>query len=146
MKTFFESYKRNSDGASAVEFALLAPIFILMIVGTVDMGMYVLQKTQLHNTVHTSAVYVARAADDESLQTIAQETHQGNFEDITVTSAFECECADGAVLSCPASCGSDDYQRRYVLVSGTGSYSSLFPYPGIPQSITISTQSRVRVD
>lgn len=138
--------KNDDSGASAIEFALLAPIFILLIVGTVDMGFFVLEKMKLHNVVQTTAVYAAKAGNTDNVQTVAQETYEGDFEKLTINSTIECECSDGVVAECPISCDSDDYQRRYVLINGTGNFTTLFPYPGFADSISISTQARVRSD
>lgn len=139
-------FRDNEDGASAIEFAILAPVFVLLIAGTLDMGFYVLEKMKLHNVVQTTAAYAARAGETDSVQTVAQETYQGDFSKLNITSALECECSDGVVAQCPLSCGSDDYQRRFVLINGTGNFTTIFPYPGIADSINISTQARVRVD
>ncbi|MBL4804359.1 MAG: pilus assembly protein [Alphaproteobacteria bacterium] len=139
-------FKKDESGASAIEFAIIAPIFILLIVGTADMGFFVLEKMKLHNVVQTTAVYAAQAGSTDSVQTVAQETYQGDFADLNITSVMECECSDGVASGCPLSCGSEDYQRRFVLINGTGNFTTLFPYPGLPENISISTQARVRVD
>lgn len=143
---FLQEYIRNELGASAVEFALLSPILIVLLIGTVDFGFYIMQSMRLQNVAHASAEYVSQAQDDANVQIIAEEAYAGDFADITLTSEFECECSDGVVDVCPVSCGSNDYQRRYVSVTASGTFQALMPYPGLADDLELESTARMRVD
>lgn len=140
-----KKYIQNTDGIAAIEFALVAPILIFLIVATVDIGSYVMEDMKLQNTAHATAEYVAMVQSDSNAQTVAAESYRGNPEEITVSSSFSCECADGTPQACPLECGADDYQRRFVTVSVDAAFTPLFPYPGT-NDVNLQGLARMRVD
>ena len=56
------SLRRDSEGAAVVEFALVAPVFLLMLLGTVNIGQMIYGKAILNGAVE-------RAARSSSLET-----------------------------------------------------------------------------
>lgn len=136
----------DEEGASAVEFALVSPFLLLLLIGVVDLGSFITERFKVQNAIAAAAEYVAEVQDDANVQVVAQEAYNGDFSAMTVTSDFECECGDGVAAACPVACGTDDYQRRFVVVGGQATFEPLFPYPGIPASIVLQSTSRVRVD
>ncbi len=48
---------RRQEGASAVEFGLIAPIFLLMLVATIDLGLALFTQFQLNGAVSAAANY-----------------------------------------------------------------------------------------
>lgn len=144
----FKNFINKSDGASAVEFALISPIFVMLIIGVLDMGTMINDRIKVHNIAVSAAEYASYAADDSDLGTIVQEMHGSDFDNVSLTSSFECECASGAVSSCPLTCDDpDDYQRRYVVVSATKQFSPLFNYPTLyTEGVTFDSSVRRRVD
>lgn len=146
MLKMFKKYLRNESGASAVEFALISPILIFMLIGTVDFGFFITERMQLQNTAHAAADYVAQVQDDANVQIVAEESYGAGFEDITLTSEFLCECSDGVEAACPVSCGDDDYQRRFISIAASGTFEPIFPYPGLPTDMPLQSTVRMRVD
>jgi hypothetical protein len=57
-----------------------------------------------------------------------------------------CECPDGTSYgsSCPSSCSGGMAAVYRVNVKVTGTYSPLFPWPGIPSSLTFSSSASMR--
>lgn len=145
MKGFFKKYIHDCGGVAATEFALIAPIFAMLLVGTADMGMYILENMRLQNAAHAAASYVAQAQSEENAATVAAEIYNGRGQ-IDVDTELACECADGVPLVCPASCGADDYQRRFINITINGTFNSLFPYPGLPEEMSLAGYARMRVD
>ena len=137
---------REESGASAVEFALMAPVLVLLLLGLADMGLLVVERVQIQTLTTAAAEYVVRTQDDTNLPIVAAEVYPGNMNDITLESEFECECADGEAQICPVSCADGDYQRRFISVSASGNFSPLFPYYGLSDNITLQSTARLRVD
>jgi Flp pilus assembly pilin Flp len=146
MFIFLRSYLRLQGGASAIEFALLAPVLVFMLVATLDFGMFIKQKMMLQSMVSTAADYAMRTQSDGGLETVAENAYGGEFENITLIYAFECECSDGVVRQCPTDCAMNDYQRRFIKVDASGVFEPMFPYPGVPSSLTLDSTSRMRID
>ena len=66
---------------------------------------------------------------------------------LTVTSKQRCGCT-GATLSntCPATaCTAPTHALVYVEVNVTGTFNSMFNYPGLPASITVNKTYDMRV-
>jgi Flp pilus assembly protein TadG len=143
---FFKTYIRQCRASVAVEFSLIAPILIMLLAGTVDVGFYVTERMEVQNTAHAVAEYVSLMQDDANAQTVAEESYGRNIEGLTVNSDFFCECADGVAMECPTVCGGQDYQRRYVRITVNGSFSPIFPFPGVPESVGMQGYARMRVD
>ena len=57
------SLSQDMDGTAAIEFALVAPIFALVLVASVDLGMLIFSRFQLEAAVSTSASYAIAHAD-----------------------------------------------------------------------------------
>ena len=141
-----DRYVKNIAGMAAVEFALIAPILALTLIVTIDMGMFITSKMQVHNAANVIAEYVASQDDDVDVQIVAEESYAGVFADITATSDFSCECDDSVIQACPVTCIGEDHQRRFVDVTVGGSFSPIFAYPGFESSIQIEGVARTRVD
>ena len=146
MRKFIQKYITRNDGASAIEFALLAPLLVFMLVATLDFGIFIKQKMMLQSMVSTTADYAMRTQSDDGLETVAEHAYSGNFEKITLSLDFECECSDGVAQVCPSACGLNDYQRRFIRVEAEGIFEPIFPYPGIPENINIQSSARMRID
>lgn len=139
---------KNSEGASAVEFAIMAPVFAMLIVGTLDIGTIINDRIKVHNIASSVAEYAAKAADDTDIDTVAQEMHGEDYAGVTLTSDFECECVDGVVQACPLTCADpDDYQRRFVSVSATQNFTPIFSYHTLyTGDVVLNSSVRRRVD
>lgn len=147
MSFYSSGYFGDEQGASAVEFALIAPVIIMLFVVTIDLGFLMRDKMQLQNAVFSIADYVAQAQSADNLNQVAAEVYNDDAGNVDFSAEFTCACSDGIVVSCPVTCiGDGDYQRRYVTVSGEGTFDTLFPYPGTFDSMDFSSSARVRVD
>lgn len=146
MIKFFMHYIKNSHGASATEFSLLAPVLVLLLVGTIDFGLFIKQELQLQKMVSETASYAARIQGDSNLDAVAEGAYEGDFSKVTLDTILECSCSDGAAQTCPADCADDDFERRYVSISASGTYQPLFPYPGLPENMVLQSTARMRID
>ena len=71
----------NDSGAAAVEFALIAPAFIAILLGVIGLGMLMFAQASLHYAVETSArcasVQTTVCPDATTTQTFAQNNYYG---------------------------------------------------------------------
>lgn len=145
---FIKNYFSSECGVAAVEFSMLAPILILLMVGVMDMGLYVRDKMKLEQISRASVDYVLNGGLEENIQTEVLEYYDSeHVSDYTVTAERVCTCSDGVAQDCGAvTCDFGDYSRQYVQVSINRNYSTLFPYPGIPEELTLNGHARMRLD
>lgn len=141
---------RNNDGVAAVEFALLAPMLLFILVGMIDYGLFINTKMQLQGLSDRAAQYVALggAQADVDANIIQQSPlytdAASNQTSINFTGEVVCECAGGAAVSCAGTCASGDYVRNFYIVTITAVYEPLLPWPGIDDSITLQGYSRLQ--
>lgn len=143
-------FLKSDSGAAAVEFAMTAPLLILLMVGIFDMGSYIRDRMRLEQISRAAVDYVMQGGQDENIkQDVVSYYDQAGTDAglYDVSSERVCTCSDGVAQSCSAvSCGSGDYSRQYVEVTINRTYTTLFDYPGIPHSINLAGSARMRLD
>ena len=147
-------FKRNSkceSGTSLIEFALLAPVFLFLMVGLIEVGRYT-----YYGIV---AVHAARAGVQFGSQNLVTAADPGGnaIENAALADAGSpsgwrathtviCVNAGGTTITCPSPPASTvQGMIYYVQVQVTGTVTSLLKYPGIPQQSTITSTAQMRV-
>ncbi len=60
MFAYFARLRRDAEGMSAVEFALMLPVFLLILVGMTDLGRALYQTNTIEKGLRAGAMYAAR--------------------------------------------------------------------------------------
>ena len=153
------TYRRflGVEGAVLVEFALAAPILVTLVLGIADLGLLAANTAALEGVTRVGAEYARNnttcQADLAGQSCIAgiksAMTNSGNFNPpITFPSdpSASCECDDGSPITCGTTCadvGKPSPNRVLITVSASQSYTPILPWPGLPSSVTASTEMRV---
>jgi Flp pilus assembly protein TadG len=141
---------RNERGTSLIEFSLLAPVFIFLLIGLVEVGRYtyygIVAAHAARAAVHYGSVGLTTAADTAGMKTAAvADAPAVSGASWTVTPTHFCTVS-GAPIVCPGDNGSvSPTLVYYVQVQVTGTIRSLLNYPGIPTNIPISATAVMRV-
>ncbi len=93
MKKRFKLWRQREDGQAMVEFALILPIFLLILCGIIDFGWLFYNQLTLNNACREGARYaVVNTAEDANTQAIINHIENSQFHvfandgvDITVT-------------------------------------------------------------
>jgi Flp pilus assembly protein TadG len=142
----------RQGGQSLVELAMVVPMMLLLLVGIIEIGRFSYYSILVANAARAGAQYgaqgLATAADTNGIQTAAQSDGQNDAR-LTVTSAQLCGCAGNSLGTCPTApppptCA-NNHPLVYVSVTASGTFSSLFNYPGIGPSITVTSTEQMRV-
>jgi Flp pilus assembly protein TadG len=136
-------------GSSAVEFALVAPFIIVMLVGTVDYGYASFQRMAAQ---HGAQVGAERAAltgfNVDAISTAVQSASSAAQISATPAPVQSCGCASGTTFTagtCGTACPDGTKSGTYVTVSAQVVYNTLLPYPGIPNQFTFTETAFVRI-
>jgi Flp pilus assembly protein TadG len=143
---------RSQAGTSMVEFALVAPVLIFLLIGLIEVGRYTYFGILAANAARAGVQYGAQslntAQDKTGMANAAVADAQGlaNWTATNggVTAQYLCS-QNGAVA---ASCGTATPAPGtvyYVKVTVTGTFKSLLNYPGIPNGVPISATAMMRV-
>jgi Flp pilus assembly protein TadG len=150
-----KSASRSDSGASLIEFAIIAPVMVFLLIGLIEIGRYAFFAILAANAARAGAQYgsqnLVTAYDtggitDAALQdgqSLANWTASGGG--VTVNQL--CALDGGTPAACSTPWGSSPPQNTiyYVQVQITGVFNPLLNYPGIPKNIPISGSSTMRV-
>ena len=144
------AFRRGVSGAISVEFAILFPVLVVLIVGAWDVGRFINTASALTNLSRSGLQYALTKFWDEDAveQAVLDEADRQGMTGVTVNALATCECPDGTVpLDCSLSnaCGATDDPLIFYEVSTTTTYDMTIPYPYISLStITRSGRARIR--
>ena len=130
-------FARGERGQSLMELALLALVFIVLMLGVVDFGRvyfaYVSVTNGARNGAHYASVSPSNAADTTGIKSAAV----ADTSDLLDTSSSNPDVS--------VSTGTDSQGRLYADVTMTYTFSTIFPWPGLPTSIDVERTVRARV-
>jgi Flp pilus assembly protein TadG len=137
----------GSEGGSFVELALILPLFLLIFVPTVDIGRALYMSIEVAAAAQAGAAYGIQNPTDISGMQTASASGVSNLSSVNATATYGCECSDGtsASASCTTTPTCTYNYVNYVDVVASVPYTPTFSYPGLPSSITISREVRLRV-
>lgn len=129
-----------------IEFAVLAPVLLLLLVGLIEVGRYMFFGILAAHAARAGVQYGARnlstaadAAVNGSATTGAALQDGQSLPQFKATSSVFCT-VNGALSTCPSNTANavPPSLVYYVDVQVTGTFKSLMKYPGIPQSLPVS--------
>lgn len=139
---------RSERGTSMVEFALLAPVLILLVIGLIEVGRYTYFGILAAHAAEAGARYGAQnlhtAQDIVGMQTEAI-SDAANLPQWHATASYTCY---NGVLATNGNCASGTPGPNivyYVKVQVTGTFNSLLNYPGVPTAAPITATATMRV-
>jgi Flp pilus assembly protein TadG len=149
-KSFIRRLMLQQSGASAAEFALVLPILTVLLFGAVDVSGLAWAKMQVGAAARAGASYALTYGFDEAGINLAV----ANATGLTVTAGTPTEtfgCPDAAIGIAVAAddstpcAGSGELPGNYVTVGASADYTPIFGWPGLPETIPLSAESKVRV-
>ncbi|MFC3068851.1 TadE/TadG family type IV pilus assembly protein [Phenylobacterium soli] len=132
-------------GAAAVEFALVAPILLLLMAGLVDGSRLIAASMQVNSAAQAGADFALRngwnqagtaaavSAAASGLDAPGVALSQGCVANATLTAAAGATCPDGRAPG------------RYVTVTASAPYRSVMRWPGVALPSSVSAKAVVRV-
>ena len=137
-------------GQSVLELALLAPMLLLMLVGTIEIGRFAYFAIEATSAARAGAQYGMQSLTDSKDITgiqLAATNDAPDLPQLNVTAKDLCACSNrpSRYVRCPAqSCGAG-HPVVFVQVDAAVQVSPLFHYPGLPSTFTASGKATMRV-
>ena len=144
---FFIRLVMQANASSLIEVAIICPVCILLLVGSVDFGLGFYTAIEVSSAAQAGASYgIQQPADTAGIQAAAK-LDAPNVLGMTTAVATGCECSDGTrvvvgCVSAPTSCGANVV--NYVQVTTNSTYTSLMKYPGIATTFSLQGIARIR--
>ncbi len=130
----------SDDGAAAVEFALILPMLILMVLAIVDMGKMVSTRSALESAARAAVqASFADPTDDATMMAAASAalSTAGITGGSVQTPVHLCECSSGATVDCTTGTCPSGSVRHTVTVTVTKDYSPIYNLTNLPFGLGI---------
>ena len=146
-------------GAATLEFAVFFPVLVLLAIGTVDFGRIFYNAIATANATHVGSFYGSQgnvhAVDSDGMNANATASAV-DITGVTPSATHYCDCpdspADGPddadnVVPCAGTTCPDGFgiPRVFVRSRVVHTFNTLAPYPGIPDSPTLTQDGFMRV-
>jgi len=128
----FRKLRGSRRGATAVEFALVAPIFLIMVIGVFELGraMWIRASMQYAVEETTRFAIVNTSATTAALATYASTAYSSSGINITGATFSATQATTGGIT--------------YVTITGSYDFSVIVPLVPIP-NVTLSAKSRIPI-
>jgi Flp pilus assembly protein TadG len=149
MKSLLKNIIRTEDGSSMLELAILLPVFLMMIVGALDLGAAFARKMEISNAAKAGAQYsLVRKPTQGGLGGIVTAVNDNLGTAANDSTAVDvsrwCRC-DGASLACTSTC--TGYQSVYITVAIKENFETpFFSYDWIVNNFPISEETTIQLD
>jgi Flp pilus assembly protein TadG len=138
--------RRCESGSSLLEFAIVLPVLLVLLIGLIDLGRAAYFGILTANAARAGAQYGAQSiytsTDTTGMSSAAIADAPGIG--LTAVGSTLCSINGGALTTCPSNINGQTVVY-YVKVHASGTFASLVRYPGLPPQISISGDSVVRV-
>lgn len=143
---FTPRYRRPSvlleeQGASAIEFALLAPVLLIALMGTVDVGRALTQQMALGSILRTGAQSAIAGGEVSSVNRILLAAKGDDSVLVNVAQMCACPESPQAAVACSTTCAGPGPTAIYYSLTAEKTFSGLF-MPG--RTLRQSLQVQVR--
>lgn len=152
------SARRSQAGVALVEFALVTPLLMMVLLGLVEIGRLTYFTIEVGNAAHAGAEYgslsAANALNSTGITSAVRADGQNSISSLTVSSNYVCGCWNGTAetpstpthAACLVTCTAGRL-TAYSQVTVTATMSPLFNYGalGLPSSWTVTRIATVRI-
>jgi Flp pilus assembly protein TadG len=152
----FGTFMVGTDGIAGnalIEFAIIAPLLIVMCIYVIDFGFFAFRQTELQHATQAGAQYAAVEQSYDSAKISSAVTNDANDSSFTIstTPSKFCGCPSSTgvtPVACPppnTTCGT------YVTVSTQATYNTIAPVSGklftitVPSSYSLKGSATVRI-
>jgi len=135
-----KAFGAAQSGIAAVEFALIAPIMMVLLLGLLDYGIAAYHSMELESAARSGAQYARLDSSNTALVvTTVKNSTLLDTTKLTVNVTEFCECSDGSSVVCGTTCGVGNV-RKYMQINASYAHTPLF----IPGIMTLSGASTIR--
>jgi Flp pilus assembly protein TadG len=141
------TFLKDRKGSSLVECAVVLPVLLLLMVGSIDFGRAYFISIQVASAAQAGAAYGVQSFTDTAGMITAAKLNAPSVPSMTTVATFGCECHDGSSSSalCTSNPTCPQNVLNYADVTTTAVYTPMLPYPGIPAAINLRSEVRMRV-
>ncbi len=119
-------FLRDDTGVSAIEFALIAPMLALVLLGTISGWAYYQQNNYMRDSVEVAGKYFLQGGTSEEVGVdIAEAAWTDKPDDGSIALNKTCTCA-GVAASCSGVCSDSSIPQTYWTIEASSTYTDPF--------------------
>jgi Flp pilus assembly protein TadG len=148
---WLDGLTRDWAGATAVEFALAAPLLLGLLMPLADLGLAFSRQIQVQQAAQAGAQFASlHPWNSSSIASITSAvTSATQLSALTAAPApYQiCGCPDGGKITaatCNSLCANGESAGYYVIVNAQLAYSPILPYSLLGNSVNLTAQATVR--
>jgi Flp pilus assembly protein TadG len=123
--TWFQKFSRDESGVSAVEFALIAPVLLFSLLGVVDVGNVVYQRSDMESALRSGIQYFMNGGDDLArAEAVVNDAWTTKPDGVSVVAERFCLC-DTTPHACNVLCDDDTYPASYNRLRATATFPGI---------------------
>jgi len=135
-------FARHAGGAAAVEFALLAPVLVVILSGIVGYGLAMFDKIDLVSASRAGAQFaLIDSSDTSAIRNAVRDATGLDIASGNVTITEYCECLDASTVACGGTCGDGSDNRYFMTITATYDHTLLL----IGNTVTLTGETTVRI-
>ena len=153
----FAALSKDLKGTALIEFAVIAPVMCIMLIGLVDISMFISARLSVQRAARAGGEYaVLNTYDATNISTAITSATGTRSSYMTATQALPepakwCGCPDATTGLTAQACGTKCTATgldagTYVTASARATFTPLFPWPGYSSSNVIDASSTVRIE
>jgi Flp pilus assembly pilin Flp len=129
----------DRSGMAAIEFLMVAPLMAAALVLTLDVSLYVVNRTRMHSGIRAGIQYLMdNGRDLNQLENLVSSSWSNKPSDAVVSSQRYCLCSD-VVHACNTLCGDGTAPESYFSINASGTLE------GFMTDTTLSASEALRV-
>lgn len=142
--------RKAQTGVAAIEFAILAPLLVLLLIGIVEVGLASYEALQVQSAAEAGALYAAKNGwNSNGIETAV--VNATGASGITATPAPQtfCGCPQASGISttsCSATCPGGTSPGQYVEVDAALTHEPILPFPGFPSPLVLKGKFVLRLN
>lgn len=136
----------SREGVVSIEFALVAPILLLILLHLVDFGLAFNKRMKLESAARAGLQYaMVNKGDTAGIVAAVNQATDLDPSEVTVTVTEFCECG-AAGAPCGTTCEDGSWPATYVRVTTDSTFTALFTLYGLQEVFNMrgSAESRVQ--
>jgi Flp pilus assembly protein TadG len=148
LKRWLRGWFVDDAGSVAVEMAIVTPLLLLLLLGAADFAKVYRMQMVLVGAAKAGAQYGSQskltASDVAGMENAALDDADG-IGGLEAAAQTICRCG-GSSVACTAVCSGGTAPELFVQVTASGTFTTAFRYPGIPEEIPLAQTTVMRVD
>lgn len=149
MARILQKLLRSNSGSMAIETAIVAPVLVLLALGTFEVGTIVSRQHELQTAASEGeviAMAAARGASTEinTIKSIIRESVGLTESQIAISRFYRCNANTNTVTD-PDSCGEDDIVSSYIKLDLTDTYTPVWTEFGVGGPINFDVERTVQL-